>query len=800
MKFTLSWLKEHLETSASLEEICAKLTSIGLEVESVNNFAETLKAFTVAEIVAAEKHPQADKLRLCKVNTGEETLNIVCGAPNARAGIKIPYAKIGSIIPTNGMEIKKTKIRGVESNGMLCSAAELGISEDSEGILELPLTAQVGAPFAPFIGLDDAVIEIAITPNRGDCLGVHGIARDLAAAGIGTLKKPDYHHFKHEGKTESPIKISIENKEGCNWFIGVYIKDVQNIPTPQWLKQKLESIGKRSISTLVDITNYLTFTYGRPSHVYDADKLSGNLTVRNARAGEKLLALDNKEYQLNENILVIADDKAPVAIAGVIGGLDTGCTLDTKNVYLELAHFNPDAVAKSGRALLIDSDARYRFERTVDYKSSELLSSFVKLITDNCQGASSKEVVAGDISYTQREMEFWPEVIEKVTGIHPDSKKLESILINLGFTKHGNKLHIPSWRNDVSIAEDIAEEYARLVGYENIPTTYMNKPQKSAPALTPGQKKISQSRRILAGRGLNEVVTFSFMSEQKAKKFLSADQTLIEVANPISAELGIMRTSIIPNLLDAAATNQARGKRSFSFFEIGSVFHKNKAGEFQQIQSISGIRCGVENEKTPLGKETGFGIFSAKTDILSVLSQYFDTSKLNVEKNTQFAYYHPGRSGTYKLGPNVIAVFGELHPNIKKHFDLKADAYAFEIFVDKLPAPKEKTEYTRKAYEVSNFQAIERDFAFIVDSTVLAQDILSAVRKSEKSISDGVIEDVRIFDIYEGEKLGAGKKSIAFNVRIQPKAATLTDEQIENATSKIVESVRSSTGGTLRDS
>ncbi len=795
MKFTLSWLKEHLETNASLEDICTKLTSIGLEVESVNNFAETLKPFTVAEILETEKHPQADKLRVCKVNTGSETLSIVCGAPNARPGIKIPLARIGTIIPTNGMQIKKSSIRGVESNGMLCSASELGISEDSEGILELPETAQVGQPFAPFIGLDDAVIEIAITPNRGDCLGVHGVARDLAAAGIGTLKKPAYNHFNHEGKTESPIKVTIENAN-CNWFIGVYIKDVQNKQSPDWLRRKLEAIGTKPISALVDITNYLTFTYGRPAHVYDADRLSGNLIVRNARAGEKLMALDNKEYALDENILVIADSAKPVAIAGVIGGLETGCTLDTKNAYLELAHFNPDAVAKSGRALQIDSDARYRFERTVDYRSSELLSSAIKIISEICGGTSSKEVVAGNISYTQREMEFWPEVIEKVTGIHPDSAKLDSILTNLGFSKHGNKLKIPSWRNDVSIAEDIAEEYARLIGYDKIPTTFMQKPQKATVVISPSQKKISNSRRILAGRGLNEVVTFSFMNVEKAKHFTT--QPLIEVANPIASDLGVMRPSIISNLLDAAASNQARGKKSFSFFEVGSIF--SKGAEFIQSQCIAGIRCGIENEKTPLNKEEEFDVFTAKTDALSVLSQYFDTSKLAVEKNTSFNYYHPGRSGVYKLGPNVIAVFGEVHPGIKKKFDLKANAYAFEIFVDKLPAPKEKTDFSRKAYQVSNFQSIERDFAFIVDSTVLAQDILTAVRKSEKSITDGVIEEVRIFDIYEGDKLGAGKKSIAFNVRIQPKAATLTDEQIENATSKIVESVRTSTGGILRDS
>lgn len=805
MKFTLSWLKEHLETSATLEQICERLTSIGLEVESVNNFAESLKAFTVAEILETEQHPQADRLRVCKVNAGNgEVLSIVCGAPNARPGIKIPLARVGVMIPNGNFEIKKSKIRGVESNGMLCSASELNISQESEGILELPETAQVGAPFAPYLGLDDAVIEIAITPNRGDCLGVHGVAKDLAASGLGTLKS-DHHliNSSHQS-SENPIKITIENKN-CNWFIGVYIKNVHNKTSPDWLRKKLEAIGKKPISALVDITNYLTFTYGRPAHVYDADKLNGNIIVRSARAGEKLVALDNKEYALDENILVIADSQKPVAIAGVIGGLESGCTADTKNVYLELAHFDPDAVAKSGRALQIDSDARYRFERTVDYKSSEFAALAIKLITDICGGEVSKEFIAGDLNYKNREIEFWPEVIHKVTGIHHDAKTLDAILTNLGFAKHGNKLIVPSWRNDISIAEDIAEEYARLVGYDKIPTTLMQKPQKSVPVLSAAQKKIMQSKRILAGRGMNEVISFSFMSQQKAELFAIANSpspiaSLIEVANPISSDLGVMRPSILANLLDAAANNQARGKRSFSFFEVGSIFSKDKDSQFVQSQCIAGIRCGVEVEESPLSREKDFDVYVAKADCLSILGQYFDISKLNVEKNTQFNYYHPGRSGVYKLGPNIIAVFGELHPSIKKKFDLKPNAYGFEVFVDKLPQPKDKTDFARKPLEISNFQAIERDFAFIVDSKILAQDILAAVRKSEKNISEGVIEEVRIFDIYEGDKLGEGKKSIAFNVRIQPKANTLTDEQIETATSKIVESVRTNTGGTLRDS
>jgi phenylalanyl-tRNA synthetase beta chain len=793
MKFTLSWLKEHLETNATLEQICEKLTAIGLEVESENNFAETLKTFTVAEILETAKHPQADKLQICKVNTGTEVLDIVCGAANARVGIKIPLAKIGAIIPNGGFEIKKSKIRGVESNGMLCSASELGITEESEGILELPLQAEVGKPFAPYLGLDDAVIEIAITPNRGDCLGVYGIARDLAAAGLGELKTLNIAPFN--SNSENPISVNIESTN-CTHFIGVHIKNVQNKPSPEWLKKKLESIGKKPISALVDITNYLTFAFGRPSHIFDADKLNGKITVRNAKEGEKFIALDNKEYALNDNILVVADDKNPVAIAGVIGGLESGCGLDTKNAYLEIAYFNPDAVANSGRKLQIDSDARYRFERSIDFNSYKLVDLAIKLITEICGGEPSKPVMAGDFNYKTKEIDFDFAVIEKVTGLKTDIDLAKSIFTKLGFEIAGNNLKVPSWRNDVSIAEDMAEEYARIVGLDNLPVTYMQKPNNIQPAISPAQKKISNSRRVLSGRGLNEVISFSFMSEEKAKLFAGVDK-FIKVANPISSDLGIMRPSIISNLLDAVATNQARGKKSFSLFEIGNIFSKEK--DFIQTQSISAIRSGVKLEKSALNKEELFDVFDIKSDCLSVLLQFFDVSKLSAEKNDKFNYYHPGRSGIYRLGPNVIAVFGEIHPSHKQKFDLKQTAFAFEIFTDKLPQAKPKTDFARKPFEISNFQPIERDFAFIVESKVLAQDIISAVRKSEKSISEAVIEDIRIFDIYEGEKLGDGKKSIAFNVRIQPKNATLTDEQINNATSKIVENVRVATGGTLRD-
>jgi phenylalanyl-tRNA synthetase beta chain len=799
MKFTLNWLKEYLDTTASLEEICEKLTSIGLEVESVTNFAETLKPFTVAEILETQPHPQADRLRVCKVNAGDNILEIVCGAPNARAGIKIPLAKIGTIIPNGNFEIKKSKIRGVESNGMLCSASELNISNDSEGILELPLSAEVGKPFAKYVGLDDALIEIAITPNRGDALGVYGVARDLAAAGLGNLKQIDNKDFEIEKGFESPIKLEIDDvaKNACNWFVGVYVKNVSNKPSPEWLKQRLESIGKKPISALVDITNYLTFAFSRPAHIYDADKISGKLTVRYAKESEKIIALDNKEYSLSDAILVASDDNYVHSIAGVMGATESGCSLDTKNIFLEMACFESDVVSKSGRLLQIDSDSRYRFERGVDKNSSHFYKMAVNLILDICGGQASAPEIAGDISYKHKNLQFDYNIIEKITGVKADETNAKSIFENLGFIIKGNNFTIPSWRNDISIPQDLAEEYARIVGYDNIPLTYLVKPAKSVVALNQSQKKSQVSRRLLASCGFNEVVSFSFMNEDFAKIFYEKD--LIEIENPISSDLGVMRPYILPNLLEAISKNQSRGKKSFSFFEIGSAFSKHADGNFIQSQNICGVRSGLKSAKSPLSVAIEYDVFDIKKDLLKVLSLYFDVSKLSVSQNVEFKFYHPGRSGVYKLGNNIIAVFGEVHPSVKQKYDIKTNIYSFEVFVDKLPISKEKSDYSRKPLEISNFQAIERDFAFILDTKTLAQDVLVAVRKSEKNIQEATIEEVNIFDIYEGAKLGEGKKSIAFNVRIQPKNATLTDEHIEQVSNKIIESVRLSTGGILRD-
>lgn len=796
MKFTLSWLKEFLETDSSLDEISKTLTSIGLEVEEIIDHGEILKPFTVAEILETKPHPDADKLQICKVNSGNgEELSIVCGAPNARAGIKVPLAREGSIIPVNGMKIKKSKIRGIESNGMLCSAAELNVAEDAEGILELPENASVGEEFAKYIGKDDCLIEIAITPNRGDCLGVYGIARDLAAAGIGSLKEfkiPEY-----EEEISNPIKINIENEAKCPLFIGVYIEDVENKESPEWLKNKLESIGKKPISALVDITNYLTFCFGRPAHIYDADKLDGDLTVRQARNGEKITALDEKEYLLNENITIIADNKSPQAIAGVIGALDSGCEITTKNAYLEIALFDADIVSLAGRKLQIDSDARYRFERTVDPKSWELYKYTISLIQEICGGKASNPEINGNKEFSETIIDADYDIINSVTGLNLKENEIDSILNKLGFKTEGKgaqkQVIIPSFRPDISINEDLIEEVARIYGYDEIPTIKISSNEKNEPSYSPNQKRVCNIRRLVASRDSDEIVSFSFMANEKADLY-SNGKSLIEVANPISEDLSIMRPSLIPNLVDAIAKNNVRKKEAYCFFEIGNIFSKNTDNSFNQELSVGKVKFGYSNEKSAIDSEKEFDIYDIKVDIEEVINLYLDPSSLRIEKNNDFSYYHPGRSGIYKMGKNIVAVFGELHPKIAKEHGLKEKVICSEIFLDNLPKAKNKKDFSRKAPRIFNFQAVERDFAFLIDKNLEAQDIILAVKKAKKNL----INEVKIFDLYEGEKIEEGKKSIAIRVRIQPEEATLNDNEIEEISDAIINSVSEKTGASLR--
>ncbi len=794
MKFTLSWLKEHLQTKADIGEIADRLTAVGLEVEEIIDRTVEFTPFTVAQIVEAEPHPNADKLRYCTVDNGSEHLKIVCGAPNARAGIKVVLASIGTVIPTNGMKIRKSKIRDVESCGMLCSASELGIGEDSAGIIELPEEAEVGQPFAQYMGLDDPLIEIAITPNRGDCLGVRGIARDLAAAGLGELKSLTIDKIK--GNFNSPVDVKISNTEKSPMFVGRYISGVKNGESPDWLKNRLESIGLRPISKLVDITNFLTFDLGRPAHVYDAAKLQGGLVVRDAEAGEKLEALDEKTYELESEMTVIADDSGPVALGGIIGGMPTGCSDDTTDVFLEIALFDPIEVARVGRQLQIESDARYRFERGID---TDLLPDAAeiatKLILDLCGGEASELVIAGAPPAQEPPIIFNPKQVEELIGIAPDEKEIKQILQNLGFNISGDSKGLevtpPSWRNDIEQDVDLIEEIVRIYGYDKLPELPLPVSDRKKSTTSHTQKSVDKIRKTLVNRGIKEAVTFSFMDAAVVEKFSLNANDNISLENPISSELGVMRKSILPNLVDAVSRNEVRGYPDLALFEIGPVFDDAEPGAQQLI--AAGIRSGNAAQKNPFDNSRTVDIFDVKADIFALIAEYVNPENLNITRDIP-AYYHPGRAGALALGKNIVGYFGELHPSVLKKMDVKVCVVGFELFIEKLPQPRTKKSSARPKLEISNYQAVERDFAFIVDEETTASDILRAVRKSDKNL----IKEVNIFDIYTGTGVEVGKKSVALAVKLQPHDRTLTDKEIEQVSNIVVDNVKQAVGGVLR--
>lgn len=804
MKFTLSWLKEYLETDASLEEICETLTVIGLEVEEVEDRAAILQDFRVAEVVHAEQHPDADRLRVCRVNTGKEELQIVCGAPNARAGIKVVLAENGSVIPTNGMVLKPTKIRGVESNGMMCSEREMGLSDEHDGIIELPADAPIGEPFAPILGVDDAVIDIAITPNRGDALGVQGIARDLAAAGLGTLKEKAAAPIA--GSYDSPVAVSLVYQEGeqavCPVFAGVYVRNIKNGPSPDWLQKRLRAIGLRPINALVDITNYMTYDRGRPLHVYDADKLTGNIHVRMGRDGEELAALDGKTYALDASMCVIADDAGPLGIGGIMGGEPSGSQEETVNVFLECAWFDPIATAKAGRALNLQSDARYRFERTVD-PETVLPGAYAgaRMIMDLCGGEASNVVLAGDVPDLARIVDFPLSEVKRLTGLETSNREILAILKLLGFWVTGTgdvvKVAVPSFRPDVHGKADLVEEIARIVGVDKVaatPLPRLNHVAKST--LTARQKRIRHARRQLAGRGMVEAVTWSFVSDEQAALFGGGQPELV-LTNPISADLSVMRPNLFAGLLAAAQRNADRGHQDLALFEVGQVFKGDKPED--QFTTAAGIRRGsaVAGGAGRHWRDAGqaVDVFDAKADALAALAACgMDVSNVQITRNAP-DWFHPGRSGAIQLGPkNVIATFGEFHPGVLDAMGLSGPVCGFEITIENIPAPKKKATKSRPALNVSDLQPVRRDFAFVMDADVEASKLLRAVQGAEKKLMTGV----NIFDVYEGEHVGAGKKSVAFEVILQPRDKTFTDEDIEAIAARIVAAVEKTTGGTLR--
>jgi phenylalanyl-tRNA synthetase beta chain len=797
MKFTLSWIKDHLDTDADAAVVADKLTSIGLEVESVEDAGARLKDFVVGYVVSAEKHPNADKLKLCMVDIGEAApVQVVCGAPNAHTGMKGVFARPGTVIPASNEVLKVGTIRGVESRGMLCSERELLLSDEHNGIIELPESAKVGASAAAALGLTDPVIDIAITPNRGDATSAFGVARDLAASGLGTLKDGRVEII--EGKFKSPKTVALnftpDTADACPIFAGRYIRNVKNGPSPKWVQDKLKAVGLRPISALVDVTNLIAHDRGRPLHVFDADKLQGNMQARLARDGEQMQALDGKTYTLDSTMTVIADDHAARGIAGVMGGEDTGCTETTTNVFVESAWFDPVRTAATGRKLGIVSDARYRFERGVDpdfvLPGLELAT---KLILEFCGGEPSEIVVAGNPPDIRKTIAFEPGTVKRLGGLDVPRDEIAAILSNLGFEIEDEdpmKVTTPSWRSDVAGPADLVEEVVRIYGLNKVPSAPMSRPSAVAHAtLTPAQRRTRAIRRALAARGFNETISYSFIPRAHAKLFGGGDDAR-QIENPIASDMDALRPSVLPSLLAAAARNQARGFADQMLFEIGAQFENGAAGG--QTAIAAGIRVGT-GVRDWMKSSHAADAFDAKADMLAILDVAMGSAMTAPVKPGAPAWYHPGRSGTLALGPKVLASFGVIHPKILAAFDLKGPVVAFEVNLDAIPEPKAKGK-ARAQFSPSPYQPVERDFAFLVDAKVAAEDVL----KAAKGVDRNLIESASVFDVYEGKGVPEGKKSLAISLRLQPKDKTLTDVEIEAIAQKIVAAVSKATGATLR--
>jgi phenylalanyl-tRNA synthetase beta chain len=792
MKFTLSWLKDHLDTTAALDEIAVTLTRIGLEVEGIEDRAAPLAPFVVGEIVEAVQHPNADRLRVCQVNIGKAALvEVVCGAPNARAGLKTAFAAPGTVIPASGEVLKVGAIRGVTSNGMLCSTRELKLGEDHDGIMELPPSAVPGQPIAPLLGVDDPVIEINLTPNRADCAGVRGIARDLAAAGLGTLKPIDTTPVPAAFNATGGIKI--EAPEACPIFLGRAIKGVKNGPSPAWLQARLTAIGLRPISALVDITNYFTFDRCRPLHVFDVDKIAGStLTVRSARDGEIFEALNGKSYTLSAGMTVIADDAGPDSLGGIMGGARTGCSETTNRVILECAYFDPKRTAETGRELQVNSDARYRFERGLDPDGLfDGIEAATRMILELCGGEPSNVIVTGAAPEWRRTIEHRPTRVASLGGVGVTPERQQEILKALGFATevHGAGFTVtpPSWRADVEGEADIVEEVLRIEGYDKIPETHLPRTVAIAqPAVDAAQRRVVWAKRLLASRGLEEAVTWSFMDGKIARLFGAPDR--LELLNPISADLSVMRPSILPNLIQAAARNAARGFGDVALFEVGPVF--SEAG---QATIATGIRTGLSSGRHWTGKPKAVDAFDAKADALALLASLgLDTGKLQIDANPP-AWLHPGQGGLIKLGPTVLGTFGTLHPDILDAIGFDGPCVGFTVDLAAVPLPRSKGT-GRPPLMLSAFQPLKRDFAFIVAADVPAEKLVRAVRGADKAM----IVDARLFDVYTGPGVGEGNKSLAIEVTLQPVERTLTDVEIEAIAAKIIAAAGKETGATLR--
>ncbi|MGD0641013.1 MAG: phenylalanine--tRNA ligase subunit beta [Roseiarcus sp.] len=804
MKITLSWLKDHLETTASLGEIVDALTRIGLEVEGVEDPSAKYKGFVVARVIEAKQHPNADRLRVCMVDAGGAPVQVVCGAPNARTGMKSVFSPVGTFIPGKNITLAKGVIRGVESHGMLCSAAELELSNDHDGIIELPDEAPVGVAYAAYGGLDDPVIDIALTPNRPDATGVAGIARDLAAAGLGTLKTQAPQPVVGTFNCPTAVKLDFAPADAqlCPAFALRLVRGVSNGPSPEWMQKRLRAIGLRPISALVDITNYVTFDRGRPLHVFDAAKVKGALHVRRARAGESVLALDGKTYALDESMVIIADDNGVESIAGVMGGEHSGCDEATRDVLIESALWDPANIAQTGRKLGIVTDARYRFERGVDpdfcVPGADLATN---LVIDFCGGEASRLILAGDPTRPKRAIEFPYGEVERLVGLDIPQSEGEAILARLGFTIENGKAIVPNWRPDIEGKADIVEQIVRIVGLDRVPMTPLARLESGVPrpVLTLSQKRTRAAKRALAALGLREAVTWSFIAKPKAELF-GGGAPALALANPIAADLSDMRPSLVPGLVAAAERNARRGLKDVALFEVGQIFLGD--GENDQRVAAAAVRRGMAKAKGEgrhwsgaTGSFSAVDAFDAKSDAMALLAALGIAANAVQVVPGGPAFLHPGRSASLQFGPkNIAGWFGELHPSACEALDAEGPIVAFEIVLEAIPAAKARPTKTKAKLERSEFMPLERDFAFVVKEGARAGEILKAALGADRALIAGA----DVFDVYRGPGLPEGHKSVAITVTLQPRERTLTDAEIEAVVAKVVAEVAKKTGATLR--
>ncbi len=799
MIITIPWLKEHLKTSVKESEIINQLTNIGLEVEGIKENSGELGKFKIAKVLKTEKHPNADKLKVCDVTIGgNEILKVVCGAPNAREGLITIYAPPGAVIPKTNFELKVAKIRGVESRGMLCSESELNLSNESEGIIELKnKEKEIGKSY--FKSNSQKAIDISITPNRADCLGVRGIARDLSSAGIGRLIQTKRKKIKQNTQHQIKTSITKEKNQGCETFGSCYIKNITNKESPEWLKNKITTLGLKPISAVVDITNYVMFDLNRPLHAYDSDKIKKEIIVRNAKEGETFEALDNKKYKLKKDMCVISDKSGVLGLGGIIGGTTTSTEFGTKNILLEAAYFSPSSIRKTARALNINTDAKYRFERGIDPNSiKEGLEFATELILKICGGEASKFQISGKTKQKNKVINFQVEKFEKLIGISISANEIIKILSSLGFKckkkQKSIKVEVPSWRPDVSLDEDLIEELIRIKGFNNIKLIEPSK-NRTQDTLNFKQKLFHLSQRSLASKGYMEIVTWSF-TDSKIDKQFSKGEKEIPIYNPISSDLDVLRRSIFSNLAIYLKKNQDRGYEDLSLFEIGPTFFGKNPGEQQVV--VGGLKSGKINRKSWLDKERDVDIFDIKSDAVKTLVELgIEEKNLFVNENTKYSY-HPGRSGSITLksekGPH-LAYFGEIHPAIIKNLDCKdKNIYGFEIFLKNIPEPNKKLRQSKKSFLASDYQKSERDFAFVIDKIFK----IGALEKIIKEVDDNLIQNVSTFDVYEGDNIPKDKKSVAINVTLQAINKTLSENDLDEISKKIVDTVSKKTGATIR--